>query len=79
MCDTFGMKHCIYYTCLMNGSNGYHQTLIKDSHLCPICIRKLQYAIGFDFMERYERMTKLGDEKSQILTVKIQEALNDEK
>lgn len=64
LCHTFGMRHCIYYTCLMNGSNGYNEASTKDSHLCPICTRKLQYAIGFDFVERYEKMGKLGDEKS---------------
>ena len=63
----------------MNGSNGYHETLIKDSHLCPICLRKLQHAIGFNFMERYKRMGKLGYVNSQILSVKIREALNNKK
>ena len=23
LCHTFGMRHCIYYTCIMNGTSGY--------------------------------------------------------
>lgn len=30
LCHTFGMRHCIYFTCLMNGSNGYEEASGKD-------------------------------------------------
>jgi archaemetzincin len=45
----------------MNGSNHYNEAIQKDEHLCPICLRKLNNALDFDFAERYE---SLGDDKS---------------
>ena len=56
----------------MNGSNMYEEAIAKESHLCPICIRKLQLALNFDIAERYEA---LGDEKSEKLAHKIRNAL----
>lgn len=53
LCHTFGMRHCIYYECLMKGSNHYEEAIGKEEHLCPICLRKLQSAIQFDFVERF--------------------------
>jgi archaemetzincin len=57
ICHTFGMRHCIYYECLMKGSNGYEEAFSKEEHLCPICTRKLQSALGFDFANRYEALS----------------------
>ena len=56
----------------MNGSYSYEESLGKEEHLCPVCVRKLQYALQFDFRERY---VALGDEKSKMLALKIQNAL----
>lgn len=64
LCHTFGMKHCIYHTCLMNGTNQYKEAIQKVPHLCPVCLRKLQLALEFDCVERYEA---IADEKSLIL------------
>jgi predicted Zn-dependent protease len=54
-----GFKHCIYYHCLMNGSNGDHE--VSPFKLCPICLQKLYIAIGtnykyFDIQKRYENL-----------------------
>ena len=54
-----GFKHCIYYHCLMNGSNGDHE--VAPFKLCPICLQKLYLAIGknykyFDIQTRYENL-----------------------
>lgn len=29
LCHTFGMRHCIYFTCLMNGTSGYEEAVKK--------------------------------------------------
>ena len=50
----FGFYHCIYYRCGMNGSNNLRESDAKPIHLCPVCLRKLYYSIGFDIKERYE-------------------------
>eukprot|EP00943_MAST-04B_sp_MAST-4B-sp1_P007003 g7003.t1 len=54
-----GFKHCIYYHCLMNGSNGDHE--VSPFKLCPICLQKLYIAMGtnyksFDLQKRYENL-----------------------
>ena len=38
----------------MNGSNNYEEASGKIPHLCPVCLRKLQYELQFDFAERFE-------------------------
>ena len=51
----FGLRHCIYYSCIMNGNNG---TEFAPLHLCPICLRKLQSAAAFDIYKRYRNMER---------------------
>ena len=38
---TFGMLHCTFYECLMQGSNGLEETDGRPMPLCPVCLRKL--------------------------------------
>lgn len=54
----FGLQHCIYYECVVNGSNGMNETDAEPQHLCPICLRKLHHTIGFDAMKRYEDLAR---------------------
>lgn len=54
----FGLKHCIYFLCVMNGSNHLKESESRPLHLCPVCLRKLQNAIGFDVLERYGKLEK---------------------
>merc|ERR1719161_131411 len=56
----FGLKHCTWYNCLMRGSNGggvEHQ--MTNLHLCPVCLRKLHWNIGFDIPSQYARFLDL--------------------
>ena len=68
---TFGIKHCIYYKCIMNGSNGSFETNRNGAMtLCPSCTAKLQMNIKFNNMERHAKLVevckKLGfDEAAQ--------------
>jgi archaemetzincin len=50
----FGLYHCIYYQCVMNGSNHLKESDSRPLHLCPVCLRKLQLSVGFDLVKRYE-------------------------
>ena len=54
----FGIKHCIYYECIMNGANSLRESDSTPMHLCPLCLRKLQNAVGFDPVSRYEGLEK---------------------
>ena len=56
ICHTFGLSHCIYYKCLMNGSNSLEEQLRRPLIECPVCLRKLYEVIGFDCKERYKKL-----------------------
>ena len=56
MTHMFGVQHCIYFHCLMNGSNHLAESDARPMHLCPVDLRKLQESIGFDVVERYRRL-----------------------
>lgn len=50
----FGLEHCTHYHCVMNGSNGLRETDRSPLHLCPVCLRKLDLALGgTDHRRRY--------------------------
>jgi archaemetzincin len=52
----FGLEHCVYYRCIMNGSNSILETDRSPHHLCPVCLRKLARAARFDLVDRYEKL-----------------------
>ena len=49
----FGIHHCIYFQCVMNGSNHLEESDSRDLHLCPVCLRKLGWSTQFDVLKRY--------------------------
>src|SRR5208337_989956 len=57
----FGLAHCIYFRCLMNGSNHLAESDARPMHLCPVCLRKLQTSVGFDVVHRYQNLRWLDD------------------
>ena len=52
----FGLSHCIFYECSMNGANSLPETDSQPLHFCPLCQRKLQWNIGFDTTRQYEAL-----------------------
>lgn len=52
----FGVRHCIYYQCVMNGSNHLEESESRPLELCVVCLRKLQSNIKFDMLERYKKI-----------------------
>lgn len=54
----FGLRHCVFYECLMDGSNHLGETDARPMHLCPVCLRKLQMGAGFDLLKREEALLK---------------------
>jgi archaemetzincin len=52
----YGIKHCVYFRCLMNGSNGLFETDSAPLNLCPVCLRKLHHSAQPDLLERYARL-----------------------
>lgn len=52
----FGLTHCTFFNCLMNGSNHLAESDRRPLHLCPVCLRKLQWSIGLDVLARYSAL-----------------------
>jgi archaemetzincin len=55
-CHMFGVDHCVWFHCLMNGSNHLAESDARPLHLCPADLHKLQWSVGFDVVERYRRL-----------------------
>jgi archaemetzincin len=52
----FSLAHCIYFKCVMNGSNHLQESDLRPLSLCPVCLRKLQFSIRFDVAARYHHL-----------------------
>lgn len=50
----FGMKHCQWLNCVMQGSNHLEESDRRPLDFCPICLRKIQSAVRFKIAERYK-------------------------
>ena len=55
-CHMFGIEHCVWFRCLMNGSNHLAESDARPLYLFPEDLRKLQWSIGFDVVARYRRI-----------------------
>jgi archaemetzincin len=51
---TFGLQHCTFYRCLLNGVAHPEELDATPLHLCPVCLHKLQWITGIDPVRRYE-------------------------
>jgi len=49
----FGIYHCLYFDCVMNGSNCLEESDEQSLFLCPIDQRKLAYVLNFSVTDRY--------------------------
>ena len=52
----FGIDHCIYFRCVMNGSNHLQEDDSTSLHLCPVDLSKLYASIKFDPVARYAHL-----------------------
>jgi archaemetzincin len=41
----FGMDHCVYYACIMQGTAGMAEDVRQPPFLCPVCLKKLARAV----------------------------------
>jgi archaemetzincin len=74
VCHMLGMSHCVYARCLMNGSVDVPESDRRPLHLCPVDLRKLQWALGFNVVERYRRLLQfwrgMGDDPEAMWVLK---------
>jgi len=52
----FGLRHCVFYECVMNGVNSLEEMDRSPLHLCPVCLGKLQWNLKFDAVQRYRSL-----------------------
>ncbi len=52
----FCLTHCIYFHCIMNGTNHIEESDRRPLHFCPVCLRKLQSSTGFEIGNWYQRL-----------------------
>jgi archaemetzincin len=56
----FGIAHCIFYECMMNGVNHLGESDTRPFYLCPVDLRKLHYALrelgGLDLINRFRNL-----------------------
>ena len=68
----FGIGHCIYFNCCMNGSGHLEEDYRQSMHLCPVDLHKLQHCIGFDVALRYKRMAAFYRRHPQAFEAELQ-------
>ncbi len=52
----FGINHCQFFKCCMNGANSLEESDSQALQLCPVDLHKLHLVVGFDIIERYKKL-----------------------
>ncbi|KAH8668106.1 hypothetical protein BGZ60DRAFT_408603 [Tricladium varicosporioides] len=52
----FGIDHCVYYACSMQGTASIIEDARQPPYLCPVDLAKVLKATGADIEERYEAL-----------------------
>lgn len=58
----FGLKHCIYYECLMMGSNHAADGAKRPAYFCPVCYHKLHKCLNFEHVSKAKAMMDVCNE-----------------
>jgi archaemetzincin len=58
----FGIAHCVYYACSMQGSASIIEDARQPPYLCPVDLAKVLKATGADVKERYEALVSFCDQ-----------------
>jgi len=61
----FGMDHCVYYACSMQGTASIIEDARQPPYLCPIDLAKVLCATGADVKERYRALLQFCERKSE--------------
>lgn len=58
----FGLGHCIYFGCLMNGSNHLQELDQNPLQLCPVCLTKMIITFQWNLLSRARALTGLCED-----------------
>jgi len=77
----FGVTHCTAFECCMNESNNWEDDFAIPIHLCPICLRQLEYVCSFDAIKRWTDLLAFfqkhaQDDEVEIITAQLQSIQN---
>ena len=56
LCHTFGIKHCIFYKCVMNVAEDLNQLDSLPLSLCPLCEDKICWLFNIDKKKRRKNL-----------------------
>jgi archaemetzincin len=77
----FGIAHCVYYACNMQGTAGMKEDVRQPPYLCPICEAKVGHAIAGELlsggMEEKQRWTRKRCETLRLFCTELQQSDND--
>jgi archaemetzincin len=62
MAHMFSIRHCVYFRCLMNGSNHLSESDARPLNLCLVGLRELYESVGFDVLERYRQLLEFSQD-----------------
>jgi archaemetzincin len=62
----FGMGHCVYYACSMQGSASIQEDARQPSYLCPVDLAKILHTTGADMNERYQALLRLCEKHGDV-------------
>jgi archaemetzincin len=57
----FGMDHCVYWACSLQGTSHITEDHRQPPYLCPVDLAKVLRATGADEVERYKALMKFCD------------------
>ncbi|CAG8936057.1 unnamed protein product [Penicillium salamii] len=64
----FGIAHCVYYACSMQGTASICEDARQPAYLCPVDLTKLLHATGSSAYERYEALLTFCERPKNIDT-----------
>ena len=61
----FGIAHCVYYACVMQGTASLAEDVRQPPYLCPVDLTKLLRATGANEKERYEAVLEFCEARQE--------------
>ncbi|KAF2762483.1 hypothetical protein EJ05DRAFT_529902 [Pseudovirgaria hyperparasitica] len=55
----FGIDHCVYYACSMQGTSSAAEDARQPPYLCPVDLEKVLHATGGEELSRYDELLKV--------------------
>ncbi|KAE8444061.1 hypothetical protein EG329_000929 [Mollisiaceae sp. DMI_Dod_QoI] len=62
----FGIGHCVYYACSMQGSASITEDARQPPYLCPVDLAKILHATGADVTERYQALLQYCEKHKDV-------------